>query len=105
VRDRANEGISIGTTFSLYTDLVGTYPFSHELVQITMGGRQHSYVNGNWPVTADAFDLTFCRSTSYSAIWISGGKSPTSSRKSSRRSPIQNAPGRRCVAPVKAPFS
>src|SRR5229473_1712153 len=24
-----------------------------------MGGRQHSYVNGNWPVTADAFDLTF----------------------------------------------
>jgi len=33
--------------------------FGHERVQITMGGRQHSHVNGNWPVTADAFDFTF----------------------------------------------
>jgi len=30
-----------------------------ERVQITMGGAQHSHVDGNWPATADTFDFTF----------------------------------------------
>src|SRR5580704_10392164 len=45
-----------------------------------------------------------CRTRS-SAIWISGGKSPISSRKIVPPFADSKRPSRRCVAPVKAPFS
>src|SRR5260370_14573696 len=44
-------------------EILAKLAFGHERVQITMGGRQHSYVNGNWPVTANTFDLTFLQNS------------------------------------------
>src|SRR4029077_18967055 len=40
-------------------EILAKLAFGHKRVQVTMRGRQHSYVKRNWPVTADTFDLTF----------------------------------------------
>ena len=99
-----NGGIWIGTTFSLYRRSWRNFAFGDERVQIAMRGGQHSHVHRNGLLLPTRSISRSC-STRNSAIWISGGKSPTSSRKIVPPFADSKRPRRRCVAPVKAPFS
>jgi len=92
-----NEGISYGASNSVCIKDLGETCL-RPLSRSNHDGWPPSPLtsNGNWPVTADAFDSRSC-STRNSAIWISGARSPTSSRKSPaiRRFPTPQAPVRR----------
>ena len=73
-------------------------------LQVAIGGGNHSNIGSNCLVSANALEFTLLETRS-SAICVSAGSSPISSRKIVPPSATSNLPRRCCNAPVNAPFS
>src|SRR5712692_7413743 len=99
-----NEGISIGTTFSLYKRSWRNLPSATSAFKSRCVAASTLTSTGIGLLLPTRSISRSC-STRNSAIWISVGKSPISSRNIVPPFADSKRPTRRCVAPVKAPFS
>ncbi len=99
-----NDGIWMGTTFSRYRRSWRNFPSPTSAFKSRCVAATTLTSTGIGRLLPTRSISRSCR-TRNSAIWISAGKSPTSSRKIVPPLADSKRPIRRCVAPVKAPFS